>query len=335
VSYVSFDDADLIGDRFLALLAKLKINPPVGSRLEDDLLSITQLIDVIKDPNLARGSDEARTIRTAAAVHDFAAKILAIDGIDEFDRFIPHLQLISHSKLPKELADPSITQMSESLDDAARKMAELYLGTLIAHFGTDVVLDSPTRNKGKRDNPDVLFTCQESTPNSNPRRWTLAIKTISSSQGQTIFERVEDGVDQIDAPECPADVGLIVINTKNALNHKALWDAHFADEASAKRALFDQIMELILKAEKDRPQSDWDELFVGKAVRPILFLGQSVVRLSTSPGGPHTPVALKMLIAHAAHGTPDSTGWAIAHFMNEYMQQILLGKPGAPGQQPR
>ena len=236
--YISFNDAESIGDRFLALLAKLKIDPPVGSRLEDDLLSITKLIDVTKNPNLARGADEARIIRMAAAVHDFAAKILAIEGIDEFDRFIPHLQLIGSSKLPKDLAGPSIAQMSKSVDDAARKMAELYLASVVAHIGTDVVLDSPTGNNGRGDNPDVLFTCQDSTPNSNPSRWTLAIKTVSSLQGQTIFERIADGVRQIDAPQCLADVGLIVINTKDALNHEALWMRQAAGRSFRKASSF-------------------------------------------------------------------------------------------------
>jgi hypothetical protein len=332
MAYVSFSEADSICDRFLALLKKLAINPPVGSRLEDDLLSVTQLVAVIKNPNLARGAQEMRTIRTAAGLYDFAAKILAIEPISEFQAFVPHLTLIGRSKLPKEIDEPSVIQMSKTLDDTGRKMAELYLGSLVAHLGTDVVLDSPSNAKG--DNPDVLFRCQQAGT-FKTKQWALAIKTISTSAGQTIFERIKEAANQIDAPQCTAEAGLIIINAKNALRHQELWDAEFGDEMAAERALFDQIMQLISNAEDLRPQAEWDDLFNGKVVRPILFLGQSVVRLPTSQGGPYTPVPLKMLINHHAYGAPDPTGFSIAYFMNEFMQRILHGIPGRAGQLPQ
>jgi len=163
----------------------------------------------------------------------------------------------------------------------------------------------------------------------------LAIKIISASHGQTIFDRIEDGAQQIDAPQCPADAGLIVINTKNPLRRQELWDADFPDQASAQAALKAQLMELIRRAERDRPQAEWEGLFTGRAVRPILFMGQSVVRLPTSVGGPQTPTPLKMLLAHDARGVMEPQAKAIAYLLNEQMQRILRGIPGGPGQPPQ
>jgi hypothetical protein len=36
---IPFESADDVCDRFLALLQRLKINPPIGSGLEDEILS--------------------------------------------------------------------------------------------------------------------------------------------------------------------------------------------------------------------------------------------------------------------------------------------------------
>ena len=54
------------------------------------------------------------------------------------------------------------------------------------------------------------------------RCWALAIKTISSRSGQTIFERIADGAEQIDRKACIADIGIVIINAKSAIDHEAL-----------------------------------------------------------------------------------------------------------------
>ena len=50
MTFVPFHDADDIGDRFLALLGRHNINPPAGSSFEDELLSLSQLVEVMKNP---------------------------------------------------------------------------------------------------------------------------------------------------------------------------------------------------------------------------------------------------------------------------------------------
>ena len=329
MTFVPFADADSIGDRFLALLDKYAIKPPPGSSFEDELLSLTQLIEAMKNPNLVQGANQVIVLRAAAGLHDFAAKVLSVEPIPEFSTFIPHLRLIAETKV----AAASLAQNTASAynDDTARKLAELYMGCLAAHFGTQVVLDSPTNPKG--DNPDVIFTVEECELVKRPERWALAIKTIGSRQGQTIFDRIAEAAHQIDDPKCPADRGIVVINTKNALNHDMLWNTSFSDLKSAMDALAAQLDGIGDSANAGRDQSEWDALFYAKVARPVLFLGQSLVRIPTS-AGQQTPTPLKMLRGYGANGTLDPVAHGLADRLNHFMQTVLLGIPGAPGQWP-
>ena len=111
------------------------------------------------------------------------------------------------------------------------------------------------------------------------------------------------------------------------MNHDALWQSTFPDLPSAMSALDAQLRQLAESAAADRPQKEWDELFTRKVVRPILFLGQSLVQLPTS-AGLQTPTSLKKLFAFDANGRSDPVGAGLALVMNNYMQTILLGIPG-------
>ncbi len=326
---VPFTDANRIGDRFLELLSRLEIDPPLRSNLEDELLSLTELIEVTKNPNLVQDAKRCDIVRAAAGIHDLAAKVLSLEGIQEFREFIPHLQLISSNKV--KIASVSQIQSSEHDDDTARKMAELYIGCLAAHVGTGVILDSPIAAKG--DNPDVIFMAHPQNA-LLPTRWALAIKTISSRQGQTIFERIRDGVRQINADRCPCDKGMVIINAKNALDHDRLWGLEFCNLDDAICEMNRQIENLISSSQEGRPQQEWDDLFHGRAVRPVLFMGQSVVRIPKT-AQERIPTALKILKVFDANNVLDSEGCGIAFHMNEFMQKILLGIPGSQGQFPR
>jgi hypothetical protein len=342
MALLSFEAAHDVGERFLDLLHKHKIDPPVGSGIEGELLSLTELLDAAKNPTLASGANQASIIRSAAGLHDLAAKVLSVEPIPEFSTFVPHLELIACAKfLPasrgeeKKLVPASIGQnvATGPFDDTARKMAELYIGCLAACVGTNVELDHPTNSIG--DNPDVLFDVEETQPISRIRRWALAIKTISTTSGQTVFERIEEAAQQIDSPRCKADVGIVVINAKSALDHDLLWNppVPFANLPEAVNALGSQLRALGEAAEKDRDPSEWERLFKNKAVRPVLFMGQSAVRLPT-PAGAETATALKLLMPYEAVGTGDPVATALAELLNSHMQNILLGIPGRPDQAP-
>jgi hypothetical protein len=145
VMFVPFETANDVGDRFLALLHKHGIDPSAGSAMEDELLSLIQLIEVMKNPDLAQGPNQESILRSAAGVHDLAAKVLSVETIPEFSRFVPHLRLIGETKIPTA----SLRQNASSgpYDHTARKIAELYLGCLAAHAGWMLNSITPTMPK--------------------------------------------------------------------------------------------------------------------------------------------------------------------------------------------
>ena len=146
MSLVPFQAADDIGDRFLSLLQRNGIQPPIGSSLEDELLSLTQLVAVMKDPSLTSGPGQVDILRSAAGLHDLVAKVLTVEPLPEFSTFLPHLRLIGETKV--RAASLAQNASSSTHDDTARKLAELYIGSLAVHVGIDVALDSPTNAKG-------------------------------------------------------------------------------------------------------------------------------------------------------------------------------------------
>jgi len=56
------------------------------------------------------------------------------------------LRLIGETKV--RAASLAQNASSSTHDDTARKLAELYIGSLAVHVGIDVALDSPTNAKG-------------------------------------------------------------------------------------------------------------------------------------------------------------------------------------------
>ena len=101
MTFVPYAEANDIGDRFLALLNRLGINPPQRTSLEDEFLALTALLEIWNNPALVGElSRPAPILRVAAGVHDFAAKILAAENLVEFNSFHEHLKLIGSRNTP-------------------------------------------------------------------------------------------------------------------------------------------------------------------------------------------------------------------------------------------
>jgi hypothetical protein len=266
---VAFSTANAVADTFLDLLAQRGITPVRGGKLEDEFLSVTELLDAWRKPQqVQQAAKEKEIIRNAAGVHDFAAKVLAARKTPEFGQFDEHLKLIGTSKLRTTLSQ--VTE-NDPLDDAARKLVELYVACLAVHCGEDIRLDHPTNAKG--DNPDILLSYRE-------RTWALAIKTPSSRHGQTIFENIKKAGEQIE--RSAADNGMVVLNVKNIIDHDALWNGSFAILDDATATLKAEIEEICDAANLERSAEDWNAIFSGqKTVLPVLLIGQSVVLLPT------------------------------------------------------
>jgi hypothetical protein len=332
MALISFEASNQVGDLFLDLLSRHKIDPPVGSGLESELLSLTELIEVAKTPALI--TDPIRRIlllRTSVGLLDLAAKVLSVEHLPEFPAFLPHLRLIAKKKFrPASLGQNTA---SGPYDDTSRKIAELYVGCLAAYAGTNIRIDDPERAVG--DNPDVLVDVEETEPVPRKRCWGLAIKAISSRSGQTIFERIQEGAEQIDRESCKADVGIVIINAKSVIDHESIWNppAAFANLNDAVESLGCQLKALIEATEKDRKPEEWNRVFGKKAVRPVLFMGQSMAKLPT-PVSSETAAAVKIFMPFDAAGIADPVAHSFAGLLNDYMQKIRVGRPGSHGHEP-
>jgi hypothetical protein len=326
MALIPYSTAAKVGDRFLDLLHRLGIDPPIGSSFDDELLSLTQLVEMWKNPNLVSPARRADVLRVAGGVHDFAAKVLAVETQPEFKQFVPHLDLIGKSKVPGSI------MMNQAVpSDTSRKMTELYFACLVLHISKDIELDHPVSSRG--DNPDVMFAASP-LDHSPDQYWALAIKAVSTKRsGQTIYERIEHGADQIDRSR--ADRGVVIINLRDALDHASLSDdqAPFATLADAIAALRADMDRLVGLSDQHRPLADWSKVFSGKAVSPVIFMGQTVAFLQLPSGGV-VPTPVKALMPFEGHHSPEPFAVDLAFQLNHYMQTILLGLPGTANAAP-
>jgi hypothetical protein len=117
----------------------------------------------------------------------------------------------------------------------------------------------------------------------------------------------------------PAERGLIVIAAKNDIDHDSLWSIVFADEDTAIEALKAQLLGTISRAEADRRRVEWDDLFKGKCVRPILFMAHTVVKLPAEKGRLVKPTSLQMMLAN---GALDPVAGPLSEQMNWWLHYI-------------
>jgi hypothetical protein len=103
----------------------------------------------------------------------------------------------------------------------------------------EVILDSPFLAKG--DNPDILAMI-------DGQCWGFACKTIYGSSGKTFFDRLEEGVEQIEAAP-KAQVGAVVMNFRNVISHEKCWpilnEAEYRNGAGPIFAAYDRPGEFV------------------------------------------------------------------------------------------
>lgn len=320
MTFVPFQHASDIANRFIALLAKEQIVPPNSSQLQDELLSLTELLDIPVRSQIVTVSDEHKTgiLRAGAGVHDFAAKVLSAVASGGLPRqFVPHLRMLATS--PKFAALMGQNYSGGFGDDLGRKMIELYVACCVSHFASELELDDPENSKG--DNPDVIFR-----PNLSgvaPNLWTIAIKTLGSAKGRTMFENIKRAGEQINADQCKAERGLVLLNARDVLDHDVLWKPKvpFPDLQTAKNALQLQLARLQEAFVKDLPHEEWLGAVGGKVRQPVLILGHTLVSLPGTEG--RVATQLKGLATVDFVGESDQEALAIANALNDCVQTII------------
>ena len=264
-------------------------------------------------------------LAAAGGMYDLAAKLLSIAGEQEFATFTPHLKLFAK---PAVYTSSIQSKAGDPRDDAGRKLTELYVGALAVHFAHDVALDHPEASQG--DNPDVMFTTEDVS--GARTRWAIAVKSIASRSGQTIFENVLKASAQINAKTCAAERGIVFIAARGSIDHASLWATPFPTLDSAIAALRSELRSLAALADQDRAEDDWNEALTGKTSPLFLLAGQAVVQVVTDAGP--VPTILKMVLEHNPLGRSDANALQVAFHLNHFMQTVVKGDPGSPGQFP-
>ena len=216
----------------------------------------------------------------AMGIYDFAKKLLAIEGHENFSELTPHFHLLNQGSVAQNIK-------SRVTDQASNKLFELYLVAVTMPKGRNLKLDDP--NSAKGDNPDILIDLRG-------RRWGFACKVVHSANEKTIFQNIAKAMSQIDNSDC--EIGIPVINMKNIVDHAALWPllnqeevnsgkepiwGAFIDIDHPKNMINSIVQDLFNKYQSDEWRTEFTELFKNTVKPPpaimyILQGGSSVVK---------------------------------------------------------
>jgi len=192
-------------EQFATILSGLGIDVKPGSPLEEMSLTLLGLEEQRKNAELINSMEDIRIVlRPALGLHDLIRRVIRLRRRAGFSKLTPHLQLLNSSSVAQNMAAPR--------DAVAAKIFELLMGLVCLEVGTNLELDGPLQSYG--DNPDILI-------DFNGRRWGFACKVLFGCSAITLFDRLEEAVDQIEAS--PAEVGCTIINLKNQIDHNETW----------------------------------------------------------------------------------------------------------------
>jgi hypothetical protein len=204
--FVSYAVAQEQTVAFERLLSERGIRIKPGSQLEAACLLTMELREQQLSPSRRAPAAALRNdLRQVVGLLQLVRLLLRAQAHPDFDHLFRHLRVLNEGS-------PTQNTPAPQGDQASNKLFELLVALATMNSGQDVRLDDPENPDGK--NPDVLATMPDG------RRWGFACKVIHGDAPMTLFERIIDGVAQIERSE--AEVGLVVANFKNRLPHDEL-----------------------------------------------------------------------------------------------------------------
>lgn len=323
--WVTYDQARELVERFVVLLEDAGIDIAELKGVETELRRALEFL--AKDPAPPLSAEMYEDLAVGAGMFDFAAKVLSCSELPCSEAFKSHLA----GTLPGSNDYSRISQLERQAvpDDVGRKQTELYIAALLAHCpGVNGVVELEDPNCSDGTNPDILTAW-------NGGRFGVAVKSVRSQHGQTIFENIKKASDQIRRSD--ADSGLVVINVKDRIDQAKLFNPEFPfeDKLCAAGVLGDEIVKAIASVGVSdegiaRSDADWDKCFDGRAVQPpVLFLGEAMVCVR-DPHGVVRPTILKVMKLAYFDRKPDPSLVLLCHHLNHGLQKILHGKPPSP-----
>lgn len=302
--------SDLV-DSFEELLATHGISIPRHVSTGADMLSLWRILNTIR-AGFAGTPDDMRLEYTAGlAVHDLAAKVLAVQEHPDFPTLIPHLEMLVQGAV-------HLTQEPPADADAYNKLVEVYWATLLMAKSIRVLLDHPKNSKG--DNPDVIAL------DGGQAARAYAFKTVRSPHTQSLLDHIVKGVDQIE--RCSAPEGIVAFNLTPRLLGAGLWPeaGFFADWRQPAVRTIEMLTGMISDVLKDNGQEAIDDVFAGKkAVGSILCVAfiPTVARNPITGNAVVMPLKVATLVNLVADRPPSAAMLAEIEAANHTMQTAL------------
>lgn len=200
-SLTSFAHAEKASDAFEALLKDLGVTMTNGGELERLHLVLTELSawhHGATPPPV--GVDLRKRFRELVGTSHIVDLALSI-GRAKLVPFKKHFDLLNVGTPLQNVAAPRN-------DPSGDKVFELLVGLAAVRMGAAVVVDDPEESKG--DNPDVLADFDGTS-------WGFACKAVSGDAAATLFDRIAEGVEQIERSR--ASRGFVVLSFKNRFDH--------------------------------------------------------------------------------------------------------------------
>lgn len=248
---------DLV-DRFETLLETKGISIGTHPSTGADMLSIWRILERNRKGFIETPDDHCAEYTAGIAIHDLAAKILAVEQHSEFDMLVPHLEMLAVGAV-------HLTDEPPADADVYNKLIEIYWACLLMANGVKVALDHPKHSKG--DNPDVI-----AFENGDPAR-AYAFKTVRSEHTHNLHDHLIKGIDQIERSE--AKEGIVCFHLTPRILKAGLWPkgGYYSDwKLPACKAVVD-LNQMVSQVVIDNGQAAIEDAFAGKkAVGSVLCL---------------------------------------------------------------
>lgn len=246
---VDLKNAMDLADRFEALLETKGVSIGAHGSTGADMLPLWYILERIRKGFVGTPDDHRAEYAAGIAVHDLAAKILAVENHPGFGMLVPHLAMLTSGAV-------HLTQEPPPNADIYNKLVEIYWASLLMANGVEVALDHPKHSKG--DNPDVI-----ALDNGQPAR-AYAFKTVRSEHTQNLLDHLVKGVEQIERSD--VNEGIVCFQLTSRILRAGLWPegSYYIDWRLPASQAVTRLNQMISQMVIDNGQPAIDAVFAGK-----------------------------------------------------------------------
>lgn len=308
---VQLEDASRLADRFEVLLESKGVSIPAHASTGADMLPLWHVLKKLREGFSGIPDDLCNEYSAGIAVHDLAAKVLAVEGRQNFDMLVPHLQMLTQGAV-------HLTQEPPGDADVYNKLIEIYWACLLMANGVGVELDHPVHSPG--NNPDVIALDQ-----GKPAR-AYAFKTVRSPHTQNLMDHLTKGVEQIE--RSGANEGIVAFQLTPRILQANLWPKgkYYIDWRFPAATALGLLNQMISKIVIDNGQAAIDAIFAGKkAAGTVLCLAffPTVARNPLTGNAVVMPIKIATLVEMAPNHPLSSALHSEIEAANEVMQRKL------------